>query len=64
MHLWEISIFSVNNAIVRPTKIMNRADKDWAHLKKSTYFKNQSFQKISFIKVDLIVQKKKSESFS
>ena len=31
MHLWEISIFSLNNVIVRPTKIMNRADKNWAH---------------------------------
>ena len=31
MHLWEISIFSLNNGIVRPTKIMNRADKNWAH---------------------------------
>ena len=31
MHLWEISILSLNNVIVRPTKIMNRADKNWAH---------------------------------
>ena len=31
MHLWKISISSLNNAIVRPTKIMNRADKKWAH---------------------------------
>ena len=23
--------FSLNNIIVRPTKIMNRADKNWAH---------------------------------
>ena len=30
MHL-EISIFSLNNVMVRPTKIMNRADKNWAH---------------------------------
>ena len=30
MHLWEISIFSLNNVIVRPTKIMNRTDKNWA----------------------------------
>ena len=29
MHLWEISIFQ--SVIVRPTKIMNRADKNWAH---------------------------------
>ena len=31
MHLWEISILSLNNVIVRPTKIMNRADINWAH---------------------------------
>ena len=28
MHLVEISIFSLNLVIVRPTKIMNRADKN------------------------------------
>ena len=27
----EISILSLNNVIVRPTKIMNRANKNWAH---------------------------------
>ena len=31
MHLLEISIFSLNNIIVRPTKIMDRADKNLAH---------------------------------
>ena len=31
MHLLEISIFSLNDVIVRPTKIMNRANKNWAH---------------------------------
>ena len=31
MHLLEISIFSLNNVIIRLTKIMNRADKNWAH---------------------------------
>ena len=30
MHLVEIIIFSLNLVIVRPTKIMNRADKNWA----------------------------------
>ena len=55
-HLWEISIFSLNNIIVRPAKIMNRADKNWAHCQKRKQFKNQSFQKISFIKVDLLVK--------
>ena len=34
MHLVEISIFSLNNVTVRSTKIMNRADKNWAHFKK------------------------------
>ena len=32
MHLVEVSIFSLNNVIIRPTKIMNRANKKWAHL--------------------------------
>ena len=31
MLLEKISIFSQNNVTVRPTKIMNRADKNWAH---------------------------------
>ena len=31
MHLREISICSINNVIIRLTKIMNRADKNWAH---------------------------------
>ena len=31
MHLVEINIFSLNNVIVRSTKIMNRADKNWAY---------------------------------
>ena len=31
MHLLEMSIFSLNNVIIRLTKIMNRADKNWAH---------------------------------
>ena len=30
MHLLEISTFSLYHVIVRPTKIMNRADKSWA----------------------------------
>ena len=32
IHLVEISTFSLNNVIVRHTKIMNRADKNWAHI--------------------------------
>ena len=31
LYLVEISIFSLNNVTVRPTKIKNRADKNWAH---------------------------------
>ena len=31
MYQVEISIFSLNLVIVRLTKIMNRADKNWAH---------------------------------
>ena len=31
MRLVEISIFSQYNVTVRPTKIMNRADKNWDH---------------------------------
>ena len=30
MYLVEISIFSLNNVTVRPIKIMNRVDKNWA----------------------------------
>jgi hypothetical protein len=30
-HATERSIFSLNNVIIRLTKIMNRADKNWAH---------------------------------
>ena len=44
MHLLEIGIFSLYHVIVRTTKIMNRADKNWA-----------SFQKNSFLKVDFLV---------
>ena len=67
MLLWEKSILSLNNVIIRPTKIMNIADKNWAHFQKTKYFKIQSFRKISFIKVDLLVkyssEKKNSEKF-
>ena len=31
MHLWKISISLLNNVLVRPTKIMNKADKNWAY---------------------------------
>ena len=50
MHVWEISILSLNNVIVRPTKILNSADKNWAHFYKTKYFKNQSTLKIKVCK--------------
>ena len=63
MHLLETGIFSQYHVNVRPTKIMNRAYKHWAPFYKTKYFKNQSFQKISLIKVGLLIkyssQKKK-----
>ena len=45
MHLFEINVLSLNDVIARLTKIMNRADKNWAHFSKSF----QSFQKISLL---------------
>ena len=45
MHLLEIGIFSLNHVIVRPTKIMNRFDKNWAQ-----YLENKVFQKSKFSK--------------
>ena len=45
MLLVEIIIFSLYNVIVRPIKIMKRADKNWARFEKINYFKNKSFQK-------------------
>ena len=56
MHLMEISICSLNNVTVRPTKIVNRAEKNWAHFQKIKYFKNQNFQKKFLLKVGLLVQ--------
>ena len=44
MHLWKISILSLNNIIITATKIVNRADKNWANFYKTMYFENQSFQ--------------------
>ena len=46
LHVLEISIFSLNNVIVRPTKIMDRADKNWAHFKKQNTLKINFFKKI------------------
>ena len=42
MHVLERSIFSLDNVIVRLNKIMNRADKNWAHFKKIKYSKASS----------------------
>ena len=50
MHLVEISIFSLNNVTLRPTKIMKRADENWAHFYKIKYFKNIKLQKKVFNK--------------
>ena len=61
MYLVDISIFSLNNATVRPTKIMNRADKNWAHFE--YYLKNQNFQNTFLTKVGLLVKEKKMERF-
>ena len=32
MHVMEITFFSLNNVTFRPTKIVNIADKNWAHI--------------------------------
>ena len=56
MHLVEISIFSLNLVIVRPTKIMNRADKIRPQFQEIKYLKNQKFQKQFLIKVGLLVK--------
>ena len=59
MHLWEISIFSLNHVIVRPTKIKNSADKNWAHFQKIKYPKNKSFHKSSVVKVGVTEKNQK-----
>ena len=56
MHLVELSIFSLNNVTLIPTKIMDRADKNWAHFLKIKYLKNQNFQKHFLLKAGLLVQ--------
>ena len=47
--------FFTNLVIVRPTKIMNRADENWAQFYKIKYLKNQKFQKHFVVKVGLLV---------
>ena len=44
MHLLEISTLSLNNVIIRLTKIMNRADKNWAHFYKKSFKKLKIFR--------------------
>jgi hypothetical protein len=56
MHLVDLSIFWLNNVTIRPTKIINRDEKNWAHFERKKYFKNQNFQKIFLIKVDPLFQ--------
>ena len=48
MQLWEIGILSLNNIIGRSTKIMNRADKNWAHFYKTKCFKKSKFSKKNY----------------
>ena len=54
MHLWEISIFSLD---------YEQSRQKLGTFLKTKYFKNQIFQKISFIKVKYSSEKKKSERF-
>ena len=63
MHLVEISIFSLNFVIVRLTKIMNRADKNWAQFRQSILIHNQNFQKDFLIKAGLLVKYSSSKFF-
>ena len=56
IHPVKISIFSLNLVIVRLTKTMNRANKNWTQFKKIKYLRNQTFQKHFLIKVGLLVK--------
>ena len=49
-HLVKISIFSLNHVIVRPTKIKNRANKNWEHFLKNKVFSKLNFSKTFFNK--------------
>ena len=44
--LVEIIIFSLCHVIIRTTKIINSAGKNWAHFQKIKYLNNQNFKKI------------------
>ena len=56
VHLVGISIFSLNHVTVRPTKIVNRVDKNWEHFLKIKYLKNQNLQTYFLFQVGLLVQ--------
>ena len=56
LQLLEMKTFKLNNVIIRLTKIMNRAEKNWAHFQQIKYFKNQSCQTFSLIKVGLLIK--------
>ena len=45
MHLLKIAIFLLYHLIVRPIKIMNQADKNWAHFKKQSTLEVKIFKK-------------------
>ena len=62
MHLVEPIIFSLYHVIIRPTKVIKAADKNWAHLNQK-HFKNKKFQKISVISSPIFFTEKKSERF-
>ena len=47
--------FSLYLVIIRPRKTINTANKNWAHIYKIKYFRNQSFQKIPLLQVGLLV---------
>ena len=64
MHQLEIDIFSLYYFIVRPNKIMNRAEKIGHIFIKQSTLKKQSFQKKSYIKVVLIVKYSSQEKKS
>ena len=59
MHLVEIRIFSLNNVTIRPTKIMNRADKNWAHLQKIKYLRKKKVfrQKLVLFFIDFFLKR-------
>ena len=51
MHLVEISIFSPNHVIVRPSKIMNRADKNRHIFRKESAFEIKVFKEFHYSQI-------------